>query len=148
MPQKAAGCRQRQRLAGTVIGNNAPPVQRGRHLTRQHPVWRDQGNRPPLFRSLTQDQGNRRGFRPWPRRFDQGHVGCGLVQVRQGLPFGQPLIGDRCRTQRQGDQTVQVLRRPCGRPCLDGAWCKAETFQQAAVAELGVVFGRQRVGHA
>ena len=148
MPQQAAGRRQRQRLACTVIGNDPPPIQRGRHLTRQHPVRRDQCRRPPLFRSLTQDEGYRRGFGPWPRRLDQRHMACGLAQIGQVLAFGQPLIGDRCRTERQRDQPVQGLWRRCGRPCLNGAGRKVQTLQQAAVAELGVIFGRQRIGHA
>ena len=112
MAQQAARGRQCQRRARAVIGDDTPAVQRGRHLTRQHPVRRDQGNGPPLLRSLTQDQRNRRGFCPWPGRFDQRQMGCDLAQVGQGPPFGQPLVGDRCRAQGQRHKPVD--RPPWG----------------------------------
>ena len=64
MAQEPPGGGERERPPGAVIGQDAPAVQRRRHLPGQHTVGRDQRGPAPVLRRLPEDQRDNRTTSP------------------------------------------------------------------------------------
>ncbi|MEF9605210.1 hypothetical protein O4J55_23950, partial [Paracoccus sp. PXZ] len=138
MAQEQAGRGQGQGLAGGIVGDDAPAVQRRLHAAGQHPVGGDQRYRAVTLHRLADDQRHGLGLLAGLLGLDQGQGLGGGNQRAKARAFLDPLVGDRRRPQRQRDQPV--AGRVGGGVRHPFRWC-AELGQQRRIARLRVILG-------